>query len=107
MIHELRTYTIQPGKLGSYVDHVGKLAVPIRGDRFGKLLGYWSTELGPLNQVVHLWEHTDLAARGIARAGLAANERWVKEYLPVTVPLLASQETILLNPVDWYPFRPT
>ena len=79
MIHELRTYTLHPGKLGQYIDHVANLAVPIRGDRFGKLLGYWSTELGTLNQVVHLWEHADFAARTAARAALAKNERWVKE----------------------------
>jgi hypothetical protein len=106
MIHELRTYTLHPGKLGQYLDHVANLAVPIRGDRFGKLLGYWSTELGTLNQVVHLWEHADFAARTAARAALAKHERWVTEYLPATVPSLLRQETMILIPVDWYPFRP-
>ena len=106
MIHELRTYAVQPGKLGPYVELVGSLARPIRGDRFGKLLGYWSTELGPLNQVLHLWEYADMAARGAARAGLAQDERWVKEYLPVSAPLLVSQENLLLTPAPWYPFRP-
>jgi hypothetical protein len=69
MIHELRRYTIKPGKLAEYVEKSGSIGRPIRGDRYGKLLGYWSTELGPLNQVVHLWEFADLAARTTARAG--------------------------------------
>jgi len=107
MIHELRTYTTQPGKLGQYLDHAAKLSRPIRGDRFGRLLGYWSTDLGPLNQVVHLWEYADLATRATLRAGLAKDERWVREYLPVSAPLLVSQETVILNPVDWYALRPS
>ena len=107
MIHELRRYTIKPGKLADYVEKSGSVGRAIRGDRYGKLLGYWSTELGPLNQVVHIWEFADLAARTAARAGLAKDERWVKEYLPVSGPLLEAQENMILNPFDWAPVRPT
>ena len=106
MIHELRTYTVKPGKLAEYVEKAGAIGRPIRGDRYGTLLGYWTTELGPLNQVVHLWEFTDLGARTVARAGLAKDERWVKEYLPVSGPLLEAQENMILNPMDWCPVRP-
>jgi hypothetical protein len=107
MIHELRTYTIKVGRLAEYVEKSGSIGRPIRGDRYGKLLGYWSTELGPLNQVVHLWEYADLAARATARAGLARDERWVREYLPQSSPLLEAQETVILTPFEWAPFRPT
>ena len=107
MIHELRRYQIKPGKLADYVEKSGSIGRVVRGDRFGKLLGYWSTELGPLNQVVHLWEYPDLAARATARAGLAKDERWTKEYLPVSGPLLETQENMILTPFDWAPFRPT
>ena len=107
MIHELRRYTIKPGKTTEYVEKAASIGRTVRGDRYGKLLGYWSTELGPLNQVVHLWEYADLAARATARAGLAKDERWVKEYLPVSGPLLEAQENLILAPFDWAPFRPT
>jgi hypothetical protein len=107
MIHELRRYTIKPGKLAEYVEKSGSIGRPARGDRYGRLLGYWSTELGPLNQVVHLWEFADLAARTAARAGLARDERWVTEYLPLSQPLLETQENAILSPFDWAPFRPT
>jgi hypothetical protein len=107
MIHELRRYTVKPGRLADYVHTSATLGRPIRGDRYGTLLGYWSTELGPLNQVVHLWEYADLAARATARAGLARDERWVKEYLPASGALLEAQENLILAPFDWAPFRPT
>jgi hypothetical protein len=106
MIHELRTYTILPGRASEYLELAGGVSRPIRGDRFGKLLGYWGTEHGALNQVVHLWEYADVAARAQARAGLAKEERWLKEYVPRSQPLLVSQENMLLSPMDWYPFRP-
>jgi hypothetical protein len=107
MIHELRRYTIKPGKAAEYVEKAGSIGRAVRGDRFGKLLGYWSTELGPLNQVVHLWEFPDLAARAAARAGLAKDEGWTKQYLPVTQALLETQENMILAPFDWAPYRPT
>jgi hypothetical protein len=105
MIHELRTYAVKPGKLGQYVEQSGSIGRPIRGDRYGRLLGYWTTEFGPLNQVVHLWEYADLAARAEARAGLARDARWVTEYVPVSAPLLEWQENTILAPVDWWPVR--
>jgi NIPSNAP protein len=106
MIHELRRYTIKPGKVAEYVEKAASVGRAVRGDRYGRLLGYWSSELGSLNQVVHLWEYADVAARAQARAGLAKEERWLKEYVPRSQPLLVSQENMLLSPLDWYPFRP-
>lgn len=106
MIHELRTYTVKSGRAGEYAEQSGALGRPIRGDRYGRLVGYWTSDIGPLNQVVHLWEYADLAARAAARAGLARNERWVTEYLPVSAPLLETQENMILVPADWYPLRP-
>jgi hypothetical protein len=106
MIHELRTYTTHPGQAPEYAALSGSLGRPIRGDRFGKLVGYWTSEAGALNQVVHLWEYADLAARAEARAGLARDARWTTEYIPRAAPLLVAQENMILAPADWYPLRP-
>ncbi len=51
MIYELRTYTLLPGKQGEYLKLNGEIGRKIRGDKYGKLEGYWSTELGTLNQL--------------------------------------------------------
>ena len=53
------------------------------GRHYGKLEGYWSTEIGPLNQVMHLWSYTDLNERARLRAELAKNQRWTQEYMPL------------------------
>lgn len=99
MIHELRIYTAKPGTIAEMAKNSGEIARAIRGDNYGKLEGYWTTEIGPLNQVVHLWSYKDLNERARLRAELGKNERWAKEYLPLIRPILVRQDIRLLNPL--------
>ena len=46
MIHELRTYTLVPGKQGEYLKLSGDVGRKARGDKYGKLEGHWFTEFG-------------------------------------------------------------
>lgn len=99
MIHELRTYTLRPGSQPEVAQTSGTLGRDIRGDRYGKLEGYWTTEIGALNQVVHLWSFDSLDERARLRAELSQNERWQNEYIPKLLDHLVRQEVRLLNPV--------
>src|ERR1700759_4185647 len=99
MLYELRTYTLRPGTIGDMVKAASTLSHDIRGNDFGKLEGYWFTEIGPLNQVMHMWSYSDLNERARLRAKLAKNSRWVGEYIPVIRPLLMRQEVRLLNAI--------
>ena len=71
----------------------------MRGDDYGKCWGYWTSEFGTINQAWHLWSYESLDARTHARAALAKNERWNKEYVPVVQPMLQRQDIRFLNPV--------
>jgi hypothetical protein len=99
MIYELRTYTLLPGKLPEYLRLSSDVGRKARGDRYGKLHGFWFTEFGTLNQVVHLWEYPDLVERDRLRGELARNEEWTKGYLPQIRPMLMAQENKVLSPV--------
>ena len=99
MIYELRTYTVKPGTLGDMVKAASTVSREIRGNDYGKLEGYWSSEIGPLNQVMHLWSYSDFAERARLRAELAKNPRWTSEYTPLIYPLLMRQDVRLLNAV--------
>ncbi len=99
MIYELRTYTVKPGALGDMIKAASTVSRDIRKDDYGKLEGYWSTEIGPLNQVMHLWSYSDFAERARLRGELAGNPRWSSEYLPLIRPLLMRQDIRLLNAV--------
>ena len=99
MIYELRTYTLQPGTQAQYIKQSGEVGRKIRGDRYGKFEGGWTTEFGTLNQYVHLWGYADLNERERLRGELAKNEAWTREYLPLSRPLMLAQENKILRPI--------
>jgi hypothetical protein len=99
MIHELRTYTLHPGKQPEYLKLNAEVGRKVRGDRYGKFEGGWTTEFGTLNQYVHLWAYPSLDERTRLRAELVKNDEWTKGYVPQIRPLIAVQETKVLTPV--------
>ena len=99
MIYELRTYTLRAGTGPVVAKNAGEVGRAIRGDDYGKLEGYWLTEIGPLNQVMHLWSYADLNDRHRLRGELAKNERWAKEYIPLVRKHLVRQDIRLLDPI--------
>ncbi len=99
MIYELRTYTLIPGTQGEYLKLNKEIGRAVRGDRYGKLEGSWTTEFGTLNQYVHLWCYPSLDERERLRAELAKNAEWTKGYLPKIRPLMLAQENKILSAV--------
>ena len=96
MIYEFRTYTTPPGKATVLAQYSAEVGRAIRGDDHGKLEGYWVTEIGALNQVMHLWSFDDLNHRAEVKARLAANEAWNNEYLPLARPLMVRQDNRIM-----------
>ena len=97
MIYELRTYTLQPGKQPEYLKLNAEVGRKIRGDKYGKFEGGWTTEFGMLNQYVHLWSYPSLDERDRLRGDLAKNDEWAKGYVPQIRPLLLAQENKILS----------
>ena len=106
MVYELRTYTLVPGTQAEYLRLHREVGRQIRGDKYGKLEGGWTTDFGTLNQYVHLWSYPDLNERERLRKALAKDEAWVKEYVPKIRPLLVAQENKILNAVEAVPLTP-
>ena len=99
MIYELRTYTFHPGKLGEYLTLNAEVGRRIRGDRYGRFEGGFTTEFGVLNQYVHLWSYPDLNEREQLRAELAKNQAWGRDYVSKIRPLLLAQQNKIMSPV--------
>ena len=55
MIFEMRTYSFLPADLPRYLKHAEEVGRPVRRNHFGVNCGYWTSEVGRLNQVWHLW----------------------------------------------------
>jgi hypothetical protein len=62
MIYEMRVYTLQPGKVPEFQALIEKEALPVIS-KYSKLVGWWSTDVGPLNEVVHIWAYEDSGHR--------------------------------------------
>lgn len=77
MIVDLRTYTMVPGRLGAFLEVYEKEGLPIQIKHLGKPIGYFTTEIGTLNQVVHIWGYKSQADREQRRAAMEADPEWI------------------------------
>jgi hypothetical protein len=101
MYVEMRTYTLHPAKVADYLKLYETEGMAIQKAILGRMVGYYSTELGPLNQVVHMWAYADLNERAERRARLAADPGW-RAYVAKMLPLLVTQESKILNPASFF-----
>jgi len=101
-IVEMRTYTLHPGKVPLYLEHYEKEGLEVQRRILGNLVGYYSSEIGTVNQIVHMWGYADLAERQRRRAELAAAPTW-KAYLPKILPLIQLMENKILIPTAFSP----
>ena len=96
MIHELRTYTFHPGKQPEYLKFAEEIGRPIRGNDYGLNQGYWTSEIGTLNQIWHLWSYESLDAREALRQKLAKNDAWKTNMLRKSVASFRSRKLAFL-----------
>lgn len=98
MIHEYRTYTITPGELHLYLALAETRVQPTRQDRYGRLVAFWTSEFGLLNQVHHIWEYTSIDQRQALRRDLSQNQTWCDEFLAEAWPTMQTQEVRFMLP---------
>jgi hypothetical protein len=101
MIVEMRTYTLALGATGRYLKLYGERGLSVQKRILGHLVGYYSVEVGALNQVIHLWAYDSLDDRAQRRAELWADKEWLA-YVAEVGPLVAKQENQILNPAPFF-----
>jgi hypothetical protein len=74
VIYEIRTYRIAPGSLAEVEKRFGE-AYEYR-KKYSELTAFLHTEVGPLNEIVHIWGYQDLAERARIRAEAAKDANW-------------------------------
>jgi hypothetical protein len=103
MIIEERIYTCYCGKARQYVEMYEAEGLAIQRPILGNLVGYFTTELGALNQVIHMWAYESMDDRAKRRATLLSNESW-KTYSAKVQPLVLTQENKILIPAPFSPW---
>lgn len=104
MIVEERIYTIKVGKLKAYLDLYEAEGMPIQTRVLPRMIGYFTTEIGPLSTVVHMWGYETLAERDVKRAELMAVPEW-RKYLAGVAEFVERQENRILVPTSFSPIR--
>ncbi|XP_046576408.1 protein NipSnap homolog 3A-like [Haliotis rubra] len=94
-LYELRIYNIYPKDIKSFTELSIKW-MHLRTAK-SKLLGYWLSELGGINDAVHIWEYESLSDRARVRKELSADESWVTNYIAAVGPMWRRQENSLLT----------
>lgn len=104
MIVEERIYRIRNGCMGRYLQLVREEGLAIQQPILGGLVGYFTSDIGPLSQVTHWWAYADLQDRARRRQQLANDSRW-QAFLPKLSENIEQAENRILVPTDFSPLQ--
>jgi hypothetical protein len=97
MIYEMRTYDIRPRSLPEVERRFG--AAYEKRKQYSELTAFWHTEIGPLNQIIHVWGYKTLEERAKIREAAVKNKAWPP---PIAEFILKMQSDIMI-PFDISP----
>ena len=100
MIVDVRTYTLVPRKTPRFLEMFETHALPIMARHGFDLMGFYTSQIGALNQVLHLWRYASLADLETKRAARDADPAWA-EYLRLTEGLVMGQENKIMRPMPY------
>jgi hypothetical protein len=104
MIVDVRTYTLVPRKTAKYLQLFEEHALPVMQRHGLELMGYYVSQIGPLNQVVHLWRYASLADLEAKRSARDADPAW-GAYLSLTEGMVLAQDNKIMRPASFSPMR--
>jgi hypothetical protein len=74
MIIEVRTYQLKPGAVAEVEKRFAE-GLPAR-EKLSKLAAFWHTEVGPLNEITHVWTYDSFEQRIAVRAEAIKTGVW-------------------------------
>ncbi|MGB3500681.1 MAG: NIPSNAP family protein [Mesorhizobium sp.] len=101
MVIDYRAYVFKPGTVRQFVDLFRERGLPIQDRILGPevFAGLFTTEIGNVNQVIHLWRYRDAAERQERRAKLYLDDEFM-DYVVEARTMIVDQDVRLLNEVD-------
>lgn len=102
MIIEHRTYRLKVGAIPAYLEHVGGEGIAIQKRHLQNLVGYFFSDIGPLNQIIHIWAFESYEDRDSKRAALAKDPEWIA-FAPKIQVLIEEMESRILRPTPFSP----
>ena len=106
MFYEIRTYRLKNGAIPDYLKVVGEEGIAIQKRHLGNLVGYFSSEIGPITENLHIWGFSSLDDRQARRARLMADPAW-RAFLPKIRDLIVTADTKIMTPAPFSPLGGT
>ena len=97
MIHEIRTYQLQYGATPQFLAATG--AMVEKRIEYSPLVGFFYTEVGQLNRVVHIWQYDDLNHRTEIRSKVVEDGIWPPDNADITI----TQQSEIYTPAPFMP----
>ena len=94
-----RVYTIALRRMNEFIEVFDRLAMPVLLDTLGQPIAFHVSQVGPLNQFVHLWAYESLAEYE-RRSALRDAHPDFPAYLKASEHLIVAQENRLLRRVE-------
>jgi hypothetical protein len=104
MIYEERTYELYPKTVAKYLELYEKHGMELHVRVLGKMIGFWTTDSGTLNSIVHLWAFEGFDERRRRRSALVAMPEWTK-FTDMIIPLIIRQSNRFLIPTSFSPLK--
>jgi hypothetical protein len=101
-IYELRTYSVTVGKMNEVISLYQTLGWPALSHHPKKLCGYFTGDIGAINQIIHLWKFEDDADRRAFWSGVFSDPEFMA-FAKQLRPLLQLQENKLMLAAPWGP----
>lgn len=101
MFVEERIYTVHPGRTKDFLKLYEEEALAIQLKYLPTMIGYYSSEIGTLNQVIHLWAFDDINQRMQCRDRMMADIDW-QVVLKKLLLLIEHQEARILRPASFF-----
>lgn len=102
MAFEERAYTLHPGTLAAFVAALREMAMPVYTALGFAMVGYFTVDIGTLNQVVSINRWLDRDTRQDIYSRAATSTEW-KAYLAANQARIVQQESRFLMPMDFSP----
>ena len=101
-LYELRTYTLHVGKLAEAINVYRDVGWPAleKGGFDAKVVGYFISDVGTLNQLVHLWKFDDDTDRRQHWSSLFQDDDFMAFAAKIR-PLISVQQNQLLQAAPW------
>jgi hypothetical protein len=96
MYVEERMYTLKPGTAPEYLKYYQNDGMKVQLKHLPHMVGYYVTEVGTLNMIVHMWAYESLDQRERFRAAMSADPDW-QAYVAKIRPLMERQETRIMK----------